>query len=152
MLLVIRLRITLGISIGHISRPAAAAQDVGDDLPAAMHARHPVAERDDHVPGQGGYVDDGVGPLLGGAHERVGRAPAALGVGVEHLDRGCVHRRTSSASPGRVADPETMFSAIGRRCSRAPGSPSSAIAKVACTTAAAPAMSDFHLAHASPPV
>ena len=46
-------------------------------------------------------------------------------------------------SPGRVASPETMFSAIGTKVVTRTGSPSSAIAKVAATTAAAPAMSHF---------
>ena len=36
-----------------------------------------------------------------------------------------------------------MFSAIGTKVVTLIGSPSSAIASVACTTAAAPAMSDF---------
>ncbi len=46
-------------------------------------------------------------------------------------------------SPGRVASPETMFSAIGAHGVTATGSPRSAIARVAATTAAAPAMSHF---------
>ena len=46
-------------------------------------------------------------------------------------------------SPGRVAEPDTMFSAIGANVLTLIGSPSAAITNVACTTAAAPAMSDF---------
>lgn len=48
-----------------------------------------------------------------------------------------------STSPGLIADPETMFSAIGAYVVTFTGRPSSAIANVACTTAAAPPMSDF---------
>ena len=48
-----------------------------------------------------------------------------------------------STSPGRVEAPETMFSAIGTTVVTRTGSPSSAIANVAATTAAAPAMSHF---------
>ena len=48
-----------------------------------------------------------------------------------------------STSPGRVAEPDTMFSAIGTNVLTLTGSSSAAIARVACTTAAAPAMSDF---------
>ena len=43
-----------------------------------------------------------------------------------------------------------MFSAIGANVVTLTGSPSSAIAKVACTTAAAPAMSHFIVGHAAP--
>jgi hypothetical protein len=43
-----------------------------------------------------------------------------------------------------------MFSAIGAKAVTFTGSPSSAIANVACTTAAAPAMSDFIVAHRRP--
>ena len=46
-------------------------------------------------------------------------------------------------SPGRIALPETMFSAIGANVETLIGRPSLAIANVACTTAAAPAMSHF---------
>ena len=48
-----------------------------------------------------------------------------------------------STSPGRIAVPETMFSAIGANVVTLIGSPSRAIASVAWITAAAPAMSDF---------
>ena len=48
-----------------------------------------------------------------------------------------------STSPGRTALPETMFSAIGTNVLTLIGSPRLAITYVACTTAAAPAMSDF---------
>ncbi len=48
-----------------------------------------------------------------------------------------------STSPGRRAAPETMFSAIGAKVVTLSGRPSRAIASVAWTTAAAPAMSDF---------
>ena len=48
-----------------------------------------------------------------------------------------------STSPGRIAAPEIMFSAIGAYVVTAIGSPSWAMTKVACTTAAAPAMSYF---------
>ena len=46
-------------------------------------------------------------------------------------------------SPGRVAEPETMFSAMGTNVDTFTGSLSAAIARVAWTTAAAPAMSHF---------
>ncbi len=46
-------------------------------------------------------------------------------------------------SPGLVASPDSMFSAIGAKVETFSGRPSCAIAKVACTTAAAPAMSHF---------
>ena len=48
-----------------------------------------------------------------------------------------------STSPGRIAEPDTMFSAIGTKVVTLTGSPSAAIASVAWTTAAAPAMSLF---------
>ena len=48
-----------------------------------------------------------------------------------------------STSPGRTAEPDTMFSAIGANVVTFSGSPRRAIASVAWTTAAAPAMSDF---------
>ncbi len=48
-----------------------------------------------------------------------------------------------STSPGRVALPETMFSAIGANVVTLIGSPRAAIANVAWITAAAPAMSHF---------
>ena len=46
-------------------------------------------------------------------------------------------------SPGRIALPDTMFSAIGANVETLTGRPSLAIANVAWTTAAAPAMSHF---------
>ena len=49
-------------------------------------------------------------------------------------------RRTS---PGRVAEPESMFSAIGTKVETLTGRSRRAMASVAWTTAAAPAMSDF---------
>ena len=48
-----------------------------------------------------------------------------------------------STSPGRIDEPDTMFSAIGANVVTLRGSPSRAMASVAWTTAAAPAMSDF---------
>ena len=51
-----------------------------------------------------------------------------------------------STSPGRVALPESMFSAIGAKAVTRTGSSSSATASVAATTAAAPAMSHFIVA------
>ena len=46
-------------------------------------------------------------------------------------------------SPGRIALPDTMFSAIGANVETLMGRPSLAMANVAWTTAAAPAMSHF---------
>ncbi len=48
-----------------------------------------------------------------------------------------------STSPGRVARPEIMFSAIGAKAVTRTGSSSSAMARIALTTLAAPAMSIF---------
>ena len=90
LLLWIRSAIASGIGIGHCSSPAVAGrgEHVVDDLLGAHHAGDPVAERDDHVAGQGGDVEDHVGLLLGRADQRVGQDQPALGVGVEDLDRG----------------------------------------------------------------
>ena len=51
-----------------------------------------------------------------------------------------------STSPGRIAVPDSMFSAIGAYVVTATGSSSAAMAKVAAITAAAPAMSYFIVA------
>ena len=53
-------------------------------------------------------------------------------------------------SPGRVAEPDGMFSAIGAYAVTLTGRPSSAIAMVAATTAAAPAMSHFIVSMPAP--
>ena len=48
-----------------------------------------------------------------------------------------------STSPGRIDDPDSMFSAMGANVDTLTGSPSRAIANVAWMTVAAPAMSHF---------
>jgi hypothetical protein len=51
--------------------------------------------------------------------------------------------RMVSTSPGRIAEPEIMFSAIGAHAVTFTGNPSRAIRKMAWITDAAPAMSSF---------
>ena len=66
----------------------------------------------------------------------------ALGVGVEHLDRGAaVHRQHVAGPVAPTRRPCSRPSA--RTCVTLTGRPSAAIANVAWTTAAAPAMSHF---------
>ena len=108
MLDLIRSLMCSGIGIGQLCSPGGLGrgEHLVDDRVVAHHAGDLVAERDDHVAGQGRDVDDHVGLLLGGADQRVGQDQAALGVGVEHLDRGAVahgeyvagaHRRAGRA-------------------------------------------------------
>ena len=67
--------------------------------------------------------------------------PSASVLAISTVDPLCI----VMTSPGRVAVPDTMFSAIGANAVTLTGRPSRAIARVAATTLAAPAMSPFML-------
>ena len=121
---VTRSAISSGIGIGQCARrPRRRGHDRVDDVVGAHHAADPVAEREHHVAGQGGDVEDHVGLLLGGPDEGVGEDQPALGVGVQHLDGLAAVHREHVAWPGRPT-PETMFSAIGANVETLTGSPS----------------------------
>ena len=78
--------------VGQRHRPAVLAdllRDRGDAVAELVAAHHPGragAQRDGLRAGQRRRLDQVVGLVLAGPHDRVGQDQPALGVGVEHLD------------------------------------------------------------------
>ena len=127
---------------GELARLGGGREVLGDRGVVAHDAGVAGAERDRDRAGQGRDVDDQVGMLAARGDQTVGEDESALRVGVEHLDRRAVER-CGATSPGRVARPDGMLSAMHSHAVTFTGAPMVATARRTARAVAAPHMSYF---------
>ena len=97
--------------MGHTASPAASATVPDPVDQGGVLAEEPGgagSEGDRAGPGEGGQVDDGVGPGLRRQAQAVGQDQAALGVGVEDLDGGAAADREHVADPDGVGSDHVL--------------------------------------------
>ena len=143
--LVIRSFISSGIGIGQCCSPAAspAARTAGtwSSVPRTAPTLSPNASCMWPVRVAMSMTTSGSSSTASDSASPSSIRPSASVLAISTVDPLCI----VMTSPGRVEVAETMFSAIGAKVVTLTGSPRRAIASVAATTLAAPAMSPFML-------